>query len=124
MPEVEFERRIEGLFAEGADFSDSEDFSDRVERRLNQAWLIQRCLIGGAGLAGGLIAVSQLMVGSLFRRVEEVGESALAVSGEFSRSVSGVEIFTALPGGFDVWVSAGLGTLILGVVLQQVIKEI
>ena len=27
MPEVEFERRIEGLFAEGADFSDSEDFS-------------------------------------------------------------------------------------------------
>ena len=38
MAEVDFERRLERLFAEGPDLPDAGAFADRIERRLNRGW--------------------------------------------------------------------------------------
>jgi hypothetical protein len=55
MAEVDFERRLERLFAEGPELADAGAFAERVERRLDAGWTARRWLIGAAGVVGGVI---------------------------------------------------------------------
>src|SRR5947208_17019490 len=76
MAEVDFERRLERLFAEAPELSDAAAFAERISRRLDAGWTARRWLIGAAGVVGGVIGASQLMVSNLFQRVETAGDSA------------------------------------------------
>ena len=55
MVELEFERRLERLFADAPAFSDEKAFATSVERKLDRGWNLRRILIGAAGLVGGLV---------------------------------------------------------------------
>src|SRR3979409_399204 len=80
MAEVDFERRLERLFAEGPEVPDAGAFAERVERGFDAGWTARRWLIGAAGVIGGVIGASQLMVSNLFQRVESAGDSARLVT--------------------------------------------
>ena len=80
MVEADFERRLERLFAECPELPDAGPFADRVERRLDAGWTARRWIIGAAGVVGGVIGASQLMVSNLFQRVESAGDSARLLS--------------------------------------------
>src|SRR6185312_16373548 len=84
MVEHEFERRLERLFAEGPELPDARAFAERVERRLDAGWTARRWLIGAAGVIGGVVGASQLMVSNLFQRVESAGDSARLISTSFN----------------------------------------
>ena len=125
MAEVDFERRLERLFAEGPEFADAGAFADRVERRLDAGWTARRWLIGAAGGVGGVIGASQLMVSNLFQRVENAGDSARLLSSGFNHVTTQTDwLALASTGGVGVWVAAALAVVMMGFVLTRVIGEI
>jgi hypothetical protein len=125
MVELDFERRLERLFAETPELADAGSFAERVERRLDAGWTARRWLIGAAGVVGGVIGASQLMVSNVFQRVETASDSARLLSTSFSHISSGTDWVAAVSsGGTVVWVAAGLAVIMMGFVLTRVIGEI
>jgi hypothetical protein len=125
MVELDFERRLERLFAETPELADAGSFAERVERRLDAGWTARRWLIGAAGVVGGVIGASQLMVSNVFQRVETASDSARLLSTSFSHISSGTDWVAAVSsGGTVVWVAAGLAVIMMGFVLTRAIGEI
>ena len=95
----DFERRLERLFAEHPELPDAGAFADGVERRLNAGWTARRWLIGAAGVVGGVIGASQLMVSNLFQRVETAGDSARLISSSFNHISASTDWVSAVSAG-------------------------
>ena len=125
MVEAEFERRLERMFADVPEMADARAFADRIENRLNKGWTARRWLIGAAGVVGGVIGASQLMLSNVFQRVESAGDSARLLSLGLSHMAPQEGWLGAVSGaGGGVWVAALLAVLMLGFVLTRVIGEI
>jgi len=125
MVEHEFERRLERLFAEVPELPDAGAFAARVERRLEAGWTARRWLIGAAGVVGGVIGASQLMLSNVFQRVETAGDSARLLSTSINHISTGTDWMAAISsGGAVVWVAAGMAVVMMGFVLTRVIGEI
>src|SRR5258706_10282124 len=125
MAEVDFERRLERLFAEAPELPDAGAFAQRVERRLDAGWTARRWLIGAAGGVGGVIGASQLMVSNLFQRVESAGDSARLISSSLNHISTQTDWLSMVStGGVGVWVAAALAVVTMGFVLTRVIGEI
>jgi hypothetical protein len=124
MAELEFERRLERLFAESPGFADDEVFAERIERRLDRGWTARRWLIGAAGVIGGLIGASQIFVSNLFQRIETAERSVRAVSASLTQTAPAQWISTLPSGGVVVWIAVGVAVVMMGFVLTRVIEEI
>jgi hypothetical protein len=125
LADLDFERRLERMFGEAPDFSDAGAFAERVERRLNRGWQARRWVIGAAGVAGGVIGVSQLMMSNVFQQLKGAEQSARAVSSGIGQIGHASDWLAALSGGGNVvWIAAGLAVLSMGFVLTRVIEEI
>ena len=125
MAEVDFERRLERLFAEAPELTDAGVFAERVERRLNTGWTARRWLIGFAGVAGGLIGASQLIMSDLFQKAESVGDSARVIQAGFTQVAPKAEWLSGFAsGGMTVWVASGLAIVAMGFALTRVIEEL
>jgi hypothetical protein len=125
MAEVDFERRLERLFAEAPELPDAGAFAERVQRRLNTGWTARRWLIGAAGVAGGVIGASQLIMSNLFQRVESAGDSARVIQAGFTQIAPRAEWLSGFAsGGMVVWVASGLAIVAMGFALTRVIEEL
>lgn len=124
MAELDFERRLERLFAEAPAFADDDAFAQRVERRLDRGWTARRWLIGAAGVAGGLIGASQLVLSSVFHRIAAVEGSARALSSGLPQAEPVRWISTLPSGGVVVWIAIGVAVILMGFVFTRVIEEI
>src|SRR4051794_8634651 len=125
MVELDFERRLERLFADHPELADAGAFAERVERRLDAGWTARRWLIGAAGVVGGVVGASQLMLSNVFQRVETAGDSARLLTNSLNHISTGADWVAALSnGGTVVWVAAGLAVIMMGFVLTRVIGEI
>jgi hypothetical protein len=125
MVEAEFERRLERLFAEAPELPDADAFADRVDRRLNAGWTARRWLIGAAGVVGGVIGASQLMLSNVFQRVETAGDSVRLLSTGINHISTGTDWMAAVSsGGAVVWAAAAMAVVMMGFVLTRVIGEI
>ena len=123
MAEIDFERRLERLFADVADFSDAQAFADRIERRLNRGWTARRWLIGTAGLVGGVIGASQLMVSGIVQRVETAEQSARALGQGLTRITPSSDLVSALSGGYGLWIAVGVAVVAMGYAVSRVLNE-
>ena len=124
MAELDFERRLERLFAEAPYMGDSQAFAERVEQRLNRGWTARRWLIGAAGGAGGVIGASQLLMSNIFERVQTAEQSAKALGAGLSRVTPTTDMVSALSGGYGVWIAVGLAVITMGFAVSRVIEEI
>jgi hypothetical protein len=125
MAELDFERRLERLFADAPELADASAFAERVERRLDAGWTARRWLIGAAGVVGGVIGASQLMMSNVFQRVETAGDSARFLSASFNHISTGANWMAAISNsGTAVWAAAGVAVIMMGFVLTRVIGEI
>ena len=124
MAELEFERRLERLFSEVPELPDARAFAERVERRLDRGWTARRWLIGTAGLAGGVIGASQLLMSNLFQRVETAEQSARVLGQGLVRVTPTSDMVSALSGGYGLWIAVGLAVVTLGFAVSRVIEEI
>src|SRR5882757_3756283 len=118
MAELDFERRLERLFSEAPELADAGSFAERVERRLDAGWTARRWLIGAAGVVGGVIGASQLMLSNVFQRVETAGDSARLLTTSLNHISTGTDWVAAFSnGGTVVWIAAGLAVIMMGFVL-------
>ena len=126
MAELEFERRLERLFGDAPAFSDERAFAVSVERKLDRGWTLRRMLIGAAGVVGGLVGASQLIMSNFVGQVEAASlGSTRILRDELAEWAPRVELLSALPSGSSVvWIASGLAVLALGFVLTRVIEEI
>ena len=125
MAEVDFERRLERLFADAPELPDAAAFAGRVERRLNTGWTARRWLIGAAGVGGGIIGASQIVMSNLVQRVESAGDSAKVLSAGLTQITPRAEWLTRLySGGAVVWIASALAIVAMGFALSRVIEEL
>lgn len=124
MVDTSFERRLERLFSESPELPDCAEFAEKVERRLNRGWMARRWLIGAAGLVGGVIGASQLVMSNLGQRMESAEGAARALGAGLSQIEPGAEMVGLMSGGIGLWVALGLAVLTMGVALNRVIEEI
>lgn len=125
MVEADFERRLERMFSEAPSFPDAESFTARVEGRLDRGWTARRWLIGVAGLVGGVIGASQLVMANVLDRVESAEDQARALTSSLSRMAPQGEWMSIVStGGMGMWVATVLAVLTMGFVLTRVIEEI
>lgn len=126
MAELDFERRLERLFAEAPAFSDEKAFADSVEKKLDRGWRLRGWLIGAAGIAGGVVGASQLVMSNFAGRMEAASQgSERLMHVSISQLRPSLDLLSALPaGGSVVWVASGLAVLAFGFVLTRVIEEL
>jgi hypothetical protein len=94
-----------------------------VERRLDAAGP-RRWLIGGAGVVGGVIGASQLMVSNLFQYATVAIQVRLISTGFNRISTQTDWLSVASSGGLGVWIAAGAAVVMMGFVLTRAIGEI
>jgi len=125
MAELDFERRLERMFADSPEMPDARVFAQNIEQRLDRGWTARRWLIGVAGVLGGVLGASQLLMSNIAQQVENAEGSAKLLSSSFGRISPQAEWVPALSGGTSiVWVAAGVAVLTMGFVLTRVIEEI
>ena len=125
MVEVDFERRLERLFAEAPQFPDASAFAARVEGRLDRGWMARRWLIGAAGVVGGVIGASQLIMSNFIQRVETAEDSVRLMGSSLADMAPSAELMTALSAvSSGMWVAVALAVVTMGFALSRVIEEI
>lgn len=117
MADPEFEGRLDRLFAEAPSLGDSEAFARRVLSRLDRAWTLRRLLIGGLGVAGGLIGVGQVAASGLVGRAAILStQSAKVFSIAMANHLPAHLFFDYMPMGSDFLWAVG-AFLVVGLVL-------
>lgn len=126
MADLDFEMRLDRLFAEPPPLADSEDFARRVETRLDRGWNVRTLAIGAAGVVGGVIGAVQLIGSNLLGRAEVVSASQSRALGEgLSGLMRAGSNLSALPiGGEALWMAAALGILALAFGITRAMDEI
>lgn len=121
----DFDAQLIQLFDAPPAFADADLFASSVMQRLDRGWLVRSLVIGGAGLIGGLIAVSQIMASNRIGKVESL--SVGAQQHLVANLIRSVETHLVLPswpfGGEGLWMSAGLAGLALVIALTRAIEE-
>lgn len=126
MAELDFEMRLDRMFAEPPAFGDSEDFARRVETRLDRGWNVRTLAIGAAGVAGGVIGVGQMISSNLLGKAEAVSVSqSQALGGGLGNLVRAGSSLGELPiGGEALWMAAGLAILALAFGITRAMDNI
>lgn len=126
MAEIDFERALERQFSDAPYFSDSHAFAERVGRRLDRGWATRRLLIGAAGVIGGVIGGSQLIMSNLISRAEFTSaESARVLTSGMRQIAPQADWLFSRPAGIEtIWVAAGLAVLAMGFAITRLIEEI
>ena len=126
MADWTFEMDLDRMFGEHPAFPDADLFALRVETSLERGWTMRSFLIGGLGLAGGLIGAAQLMGAGVVPRFNAlVAQYAPNIQVNFTD----VAFSHVLPGGLAVngeilWMSAAMAVVAIGFAVTRAIREI
>ncbi|HEY7900916.1 MAG TPA: hypothetical protein VIC25_06990 [Caulobacteraceae bacterium] len=125
MAERTFEMDLDRLFGEHPVFADAELFAQRVEDRLERGWTFRNLLIGGLGLAGGLVAAIQLMGYGVIPRLEGLSQH---YAPNVEVNWTDVTLAHVLPGGLQVngeilWMSAFMALAAIGFAVARAVRD-
>lgn len=126
MAERDFEQGLERLFAEAPAMSDADAFAQRITRRVDRGWTARRLFIGAAGVVGGVIGVSQLVLTGLGARMEalSLGSVRLLAAGLDELAPQAQRLAAPSSGGLVVWAASALAVAALGFALSRALEEI
>ena len=126
MADLDFETRLERMFAQPPAFADSDAFARRVESHLDRAWTVRRWAIGAAGLVGGVIATGQVLGANITQRMQGFGADAMADATDSLRGFTPEwKALTLLPMGAEVlWMGAALAVMAVALVATRMLEEL
>jgi hypothetical protein len=125
MADPEFETRLGRWFAESPAVPDADDFARRIERRIDRAWTVRRALIGAAGLAGGVVAVGQMLGGHMMQGIASASAQSMTAMSRGATAFSDLRLLASLPAGSEVlWVGAGLAVVAVVFFAARALEEI
>ncbi|HEY2048273.1 MAG TPA: hypothetical protein VGH03_02965 [Caulobacteraceae bacterium] len=130
MADKSFEAELERRFADAPSLPDADLFAVRVGAVLDRGWGLRRILIGGLGLAGGLIGGIQVLrlgvlarIGSLQTAPQTLVASGLAhfphvrALADIVSSGSSMDIEV-------LWMSGGLAILAVGLFATRTFRDL
>ncbi|MGI9170311.1 MAG: hypothetical protein ACR2FH_09075 [Caulobacteraceae bacterium] len=125
MADRRFEMELDRLFGEPPALFDGDLFALRVEERLDRGWTFRQLLIGGLGIAGGLILGAQILGTGLAARLGAVtARSRDMVTSRLADASAAHLLPAGLPvNGEMVWMSAALAVVALGFAVTRAIRE-
>jgi hypothetical protein len=126
MADRTFEMELDRMFAASPAMGDNDLFVLQVAHRLDRGWTFRRLLIGGLGVAGGVIGGAQVLRSGILGRLDAFGARSDEVVSSGLGSLTTAHI---LPAWFTLdtealWMSAALAVLAVGFALTRAIKEI
>ena len=126
MADLDFETRLERMFAQPPAFVDADAFARRVESRLDRSWTVRRWAIGAAGLVGGVVATGQVVGSNLSERMQGFGAEAMADLTAGARGFAPeLKALSLLPVGTEVlWMGAALAIMALALVATRMLEEL
>jgi hypothetical protein len=126
MADLDFETRLERLFAQPPAIPDGVGFARRVEGRLDRSWAMRRYAITVAGLVGGLIAAVQLVGANMTQKMEGLGAAAWSdASHRLGVIAPQWKALSYLPMGQEmVWMGGALAVLAVALIATRSIEEI
>lgn len=125
MAERNFESELSRMFGEAPAMPDANLFAVRVDERLRRGWTIRRTLIGGMGVAGGVIGGAQLLGGGLLARL---GGAANDAGGQLTGQISDLINNNLMPQTFPVnaeiiWLIATLAAGAVAFAITRIVRE-
>jgi hypothetical protein len=122
----DFERALERLFAEPPAFRDADAFAAKVQARLARNWRIRTLGIGAAGVAGGVVAASQIVGSGLAIQLQHASaRSAQAADAVYRQTWSGLDALSHItPSAGLFWVVSGLMILAAVIGATRVLDEV
>jgi hypothetical protein len=130
MADPAFDVELERLFADAPAAPDRDAFVARVSAALDRDWGFRRLVIGGLGLAGGLIGGAQVLKFGLVGRLLTIRLPAHAPdAASLGRLPIARTVAQALAVGtsMDVevlWMSGGLAVLAIGLFVTRTIRDV
>ncbi|MBV8685055.1 MAG: hypothetical protein JO111_19445 [Caulobacteraceae bacterium] len=130
MPDRSFEAQLERRFADTPTFPDADLFASRVAVVLDRGWGVRRLLIGGLGLAGGLIGGIQILRLDVLEHIGGLQTSAQSlISTGLShfpkvRAMADVIQSGASMDAEVLWMSGGLAILAIGLLVTRTFRDI
>jgi hypothetical protein len=125
MAELNFERELNRMFAEAAELGDANLFALRVDERLQRGWTVRRLMIGGLGIAGGVVGGAQLLGGGLVARLgDATSQSGRLLTGKVIDLVQAAIMPQSLPPDVGMfWVAGAFAVAAVGFAVTRVMKE-
>jgi len=128
MDDPAFEMRLSRLFAEAPAYPDAPLFANQIEQRLGRGWALRRTLIVGAGVAGGLITVGQMLGSGLMARIDGASHVFAAARQGLSHLPSPLapqlSVLADMPfGGEVVWLVVGLAVLAAALLAGRALED-
>jgi hypothetical protein len=125
MAERNFEVELGRMFAEAPALADADLFALRVDERLNRGWTVRRLVIGGMGVAGGVVGGAQVLGGGL---IERLGGAATDAGGQLTGKIVDVVENNLMPQSFPlnaevVWLTAVVVAAVLAFAVTRVARE-
>ncbi len=125
MAERNFEWELGRLFAEAPAMGDADLFALRVDDRLRRGWTIRRALIGGMGVAGGVVGGAQLLGGGLLARL---GGATTDAAGQLTGQIADLFNNNLMPQTFPVnaeivWLAATVAAAAVAFAITRVVRE-
>jgi hypothetical protein len=125
MAERNFEVELGRMFGEAPALPDADLFALRVDERLNRGWTFRRLVIGGMGVAGGVIGGVQVLGGGL---VERLGGAATDAGGQLTGKVADLVADNLMPQSFPVnaeviWLAATVVVAVVAFAVTRVVRE-
>jgi len=125
MAELIFERELNRMFAEAPELADANLFALRVDERLQRGWTVRRLLIGGLGMAGGVVGGAQLLGGGLVERLgDATSQSGRLLTGKVIDLVEAGIMPQSLPPDVGMfWVAGAFAVVAIGFAVTRVMRE-
>ncbi|HEY2659670.1 MAG TPA: hypothetical protein VGI79_08110 [Caulobacteraceae bacterium] len=126
MADLEFESRLDRLFAETPALGDADGFARKIQSRLDRSWTLRRVMIGGLGVAAGLIAVVQLAASGVIGRAEIIStQSAKVLSIALANHLPAHLFSDSMPVGGDfIWAACALGAVVVALVVLRTVGDL
>jgi hypothetical protein len=125
MADLIFERELSRMFAEAPELGDANLFALKVDDTLQRGWTIRRVLIGGLGVAGGVVGGAQLLGGGLVARLGvATSQSGRLLTGKVIDLVQAGVMPQSLPPDVGVfWLAGTFAVIAIGFAVTRVMRE-
>lgn len=125
MAEPDFEAQLTRLYNEPPAFPDAELFAVQIAADLDRGWALRRVLIGGAGVAAGVIAAVQLITTRFSAELQTLSRDGTRdLNADLEQALNRVNQMVATPASVEaLWLAAGLALLALGFAVTRAMEE-
>lgn len=125
MAEPDFEAQLTRLYNEPPAFPDAELFAAQVAANLDRGWALRRILIGGAGIAAGVIAAAQLITTRFSADLQALSRDGTRdLNADIGVALDKFNQVVSTPASLEaLWLAAGLALLALGFAVTRAMEE-